>query len=98
MSIITKSETKEYLRIDTNVDDSLIEMQIVAAEAMLKNSTKTDFDDTNKLAKLYCLMLVQHMYEERTYTAPKNEQTSLMAQSLLLQLKYCYPVDEEEAT
>jgi len=94
--IITLEEAKLYLRVDANDDDSLITLQIKAAEEYLKNSTGKTFDDTNPIAKLLCMLYVQNLYDNRTYTVSLNEKTSLAAAGLLLQLKYSY-TDEAES-
>jgi uncharacterized phage protein (predicted DNA packaging) len=92
--IVTLTEVKEYLKVDTDIDDTLIAIQIEVAEEYLKNATGKEFTDDNKLAKLYCFMLVENMYEMRSLMVSKNEKISITATALLLQLQYAY--EEEE--
>ena len=88
--ILELSEVKSYLKIDTDIDDVLITMQITAAEASLENATGLIFDSTNALAKIYCLMLVQDMYENRTLVSSNKDKINITANSLITQLKSCY--------
>jgi uncharacterized phage protein (predicted DNA packaging) len=92
--IVTLAEVKEYLKVDTDIDDALIAIQIEVAEEYLKNATGKEFTDDNKLAKLYCFMLVENMYELRSLMVMGNEKISITAQAVMLQLQYAY--EEEE--
>jgi len=95
--IIDVAAAKNYIRVDGNDDNDLIELQIGAAEEFIKNGTGKSLDwlSTNKIAKLFCLMLVQNMYDKRTYTVSINENISKAAAGFILQLKYCYEETEE---
>jgi len=93
--IITTEEAKTYLRVDYTEDDTLIAMEIEAAEEYIKNATDKTFDSTNKLARLFCLMLVQNMYDQRAFSVSANEETSLLAKGFIFQLKYCYTATAE---
>ena len=94
--IVTVVEAKSYLRVDTDDDDNLILLQIQAAEEYIKNSTEVLFDDTNPIAKLLCLLLVQNLYDNRMLVVLLNEKMSIAAEGMFLQLKYCYSNTEEE--
>ena len=92
--ILDLAEVKNYLKIDIDDDDVLIGMQITAAEASLENATGIIFDDENKLAKIYCLMLVQDMYDNRTLVASEKVKLSATAIMIITQLQTCYEVAE----
>lgn len=94
MSIVTLTEVKEYLKVDTDADDTLITLQINAAEEYLKNATGKEFTSANVLAKLYLFMLIENMYENRSLVISGNEKVSITGKGVLLQLQYCY---EEES-
>jgi len=87
--IVTLEEVKTYLKVDTENEDSLINMQIAAAEKFILNATGKVFDGTNELAKLFCMMLVQDMYDNRTLLAKGNEKMSISANAIITQLKAC---------
>lgn len=92
--LITLEETKQYLRVDTDVDDTLITSLIDGAEAYLINATGKTFDNTNSLARLFCLVLVVDWYENRGLTAGKvGSGVRPVISSMLAQLNHCY---EEE--
>jgi uncharacterized phage protein (predicted DNA packaging) len=92
--IVTFAEVKEYLKVDTDIDDALIAIQIEVAEEYLKNATGKEFTSDNVLAKLYCFMLIENMYELRSLMVMGNEKISITAQAVMLQLQYAY---EEES-
>ena len=95
--LITLKETKEYLRVDGDEDDSLIESLINASEEYLKNATGKTFDNTNHLARLFCLVLVVDWYENRGLTVGKvGEKIRPVIDSMLAQLNYCYPEEMVE--
>ena len=92
--LITLEETKQYLRVDTDIDDALITSLINAAESYLINATGKTFDTTNPLARLFCLVLVVDWYENRGLTAGKvGDEVRPVISSILAQLNHCY---EEE--
>lgn len=89
--LITLKETKEYLRVDGDEEDTLITSLIAAAQEYLKNATGKTFDNTNELARLFCLVLVVDWYENRTLSAGKvGEKIRRVIDSMLAQLNYCY--------
>ncbi len=89
--LITLKETKEYLRVDGDEDDSLIESLINASEEYLKNATGKTFNSTNHLARLFCLVLVVDWYENRGLTAGKvGDKIRPVIDSMLAQFNYCY--------
>lgn len=90
--IITLEETKQYLRVDGDIDDDLIESLIDAAETYLTNATGKTFDYSNYLARLFCLTLVTDWYENRGLAVGKTgEGVRPVIESLLAQLNYSYP-------
>ena len=94
--LITLDEAKEYLRIDGDEDNTLINTLIKVSEEYLKNATGRSFDDTNNLARLFCLILVVDWYENRGLTAGKvGDKIRPVINSMLAQLNYCYEEVEE---
>ncbi len=94
--IITIEETKQYLRLDGNEEDALIETLISAAESYLKNATGHTFDETNSLAKLFCWVLVTDWYEYREHVGQASEKVRPIVESMLAQLKYCYEMSDAD--
>ena len=89
--MITLKETKEYLRVDGDEEDTLITSLIAAAQEYLKNATGKIFDNTNELARLFCLVLVVDWYENRNLGAGKiGDKIRPVIDSMLAQLNYCY--------
>mgnify|MGYP002621079388 FL=1 len=98
MAILTLEEAKTWLRVDGEDEDSLIEMLIGAAETYLHNATEIQFDGTNQLAKLFCLVLCADWYENRDLIGQQpSDKVRFTIQSILAQLQHAYtPPDPEE--
>lgn len=91
MPILHLEETKLWLRVDIDDDDSTIQMLINAAEAYLNNAVEVEFDETNQLAKLFCLILVSDWYENRELIGLQpSGQVRFTCQSILAQLQHAY--------
>lgn len=89
--IITPADAKSYLRIDaaSPEDAALLQLLIDAAETYLRNATGKQFDSGNRLACLFCLVLVADWYENREMVGKVGERVRFTVQSLLAQLTYC---------
>ncbi|WIF95127.1 head-tail connector protein [Caminicella sporogenes] len=94
--IITLEEVKQYLRLelDYTEEDNFLNLLINAAEKHLLNATEIQFDNTNELAKLYCLVLIADWYENREFIGRISEKIRFTIVSILTQLKYCYIPEE----
>lgn len=88
--IITISEAEKFLRIEPGADDTTLQLLIGAAEKYLVNATGNQFDSTNELAKLFCLMLVTDWYENREMVGRVNDKIRQTVESMLAQLSHCY--------
>ncbi|MFJ5625442.1 head-tail connector protein [Peribacillus loiseleuriae] len=87
--ILELEETKDWLRVDGNEEDSTILLLIGASEEYLKNATGRVFDFTNNQARLFCLVLVTDWYENRDLIGVKvSEKVRYSIQSMLAQLQY----------
>jgi uncharacterized phage protein (predicted DNA packaging) len=93
--IISLKEVKEYVRIDIDEDDQLLETLIAAAEEYLKNATGKEYPETDEdgnkikyeLEKIYLQLLIAYWYEKRTPAGGVGEDFSFMTKSLMLQLQ-----------
>lgn len=90
MKILTLKETKEFLKVDYEDEDILIESLIEASEIYLKNATGIEFDNTNPLAKLYCRVLIYEWFRDKNLMKEEkvSNQVKFTLQSILLQLQY----------
>lgn len=90
MAIITTQEAKDFLRIDDDSEDSLIESLVAGAELYLTNATGKTFDSTNPLAKLYTRVIITEWYENRGLMQSKDvsEKVRFTLQSIMFQLQY----------
>lgn len=90
--IVSIDEVKEFLKIEKNNtdEDLLIQTLINAAEEYLKNATGNTFDNTNNLARLFCMILISDWYENREFIGKTSEKVRDTINSMVTQLKYCY--------
>jgi uncharacterized phage protein (predicted DNA packaging) len=96
MPILTLDETKTWLRVDGADEDALIQTLIGAAETYLRNAVEFDFDNTNDLAKLFCLVLCADWYENRELIGSQpSDKVRFTMQSILAQLQHAYAPPEE---
>lgn len=97
MPILTLEETKTWLRVDGEDEDSLIQTLAGAAETYLHNAVEVEFDDTNQLAKLYCLVLCADWYENRDLIGQQpSDKVRFTIQSIMTQLQNAYTPPETE--
>jgi uncharacterized phage protein (predicted DNA packaging) len=95
MAILTLEETKQWLRIDGNDEDAIIERLIGAAEEYLHNSVDVKFDNTNHLAGLFCLVLCADWYENRDLIGQQpSDKVRFTCQSIMAQLQHAYKPEE----
>ncbi|QQE75214.1 head-tail connector protein [Brevibacillus composti] len=91
MPILTLEETKTWLRVDGADEDSLIQTLIGAAEEYLRNAVEVEFDSTNQLAKLFCLVICADWYENRDLIGSQpSDKIRFSVQSMLAQLQHAY--------
>ena len=84
-------KVKNYLRVDYNDDDVIIETYIIATEKFLKKlCEKNEFkEDKQELAEIYMLAMINELYNSRNLTVDKAEQrVRTIMQSILNQLRY----------
>ena len=90
--IIELEEAKTFAKIDYDEENGIVQLLVDVASEGLKNATGIVFDSTNSLARLYCLVMVKDLYDNREITVEKaSEKIRFTIQSILIQLKYCYP-------
>lgn len=98
MPILTLEETKGWLRVDDE-EDLIIDIIRGAAETYLGNAVEVDFDHTNSLAKLYCLVLCADWYENRELIGQQpSDKVRFTCQSMLTQLQHSYVAPEGSET
>lgn len=90
--IIELEEAKTFAKIEYEEENEIVQLLVDVAEEGLKNATGIVFDSNNSLARLYCLVMVKDLYDNREITVEKaSEKIRFTIQSILIQLKYCYP-------
>lgn len=92
--ILTLQETKEFLKVDYEDEDIFIQSLINASEQYLQNATGKTFDSSNELAKLYCRVLVNDWFRDRSLTITGNalnvsDKVKYTLQSIFMQLSNC---------
>jgi uncharacterized phage protein (predicted DNA packaging) len=88
--VLMLEEIKNYMRIDEDYDDNLINSLIEAASLYMLNAGVKNLE--NDLYKLAIKMLVLHWYENREIIGNANK-LSFSLDNIITQLKYCYEVE-----
>ena len=84
-------KVKNYLKVDFNDDDVIIETYIIATEKFLKTLCEKDGfeEDKQELAEIYMLAMISELYNSRNITVEKAEhRVRTIMQSILNQLRY----------
>lgn len=90
-------ELKEYLRIDGDDENALLERLVHAAENYLTNAgIKPNY--CSDLYKLAITMLVSHWYENRIieHSGRYTAKISFGFDTIITQLRYCQAQEEEQ--
>lgn len=86
--IVTLEQAKEYLRVDTDAEDTLIETMLNSAQNLCQDVTRleeTEFESAGEVAKIAVLFALSYFYEHRE-TANHHELT-LRLRSLLFGIR-----------
>ena len=89
--MLNLDKVKNYLKVDFDDDDIIIETYIIATEKFLKKlCEKNEFEeDKQELAEIYMLAMINELYNSRNLTVDKAEQrVRTIMQSILNQLRY----------
>lgn len=94
------SVIKEYLKIDFDDDDRLLEMLLDAARKYLFDAVGYKPDETDERVKLLLLVLISDWYEHREYMETSNTQkisqkVRYTVRSIILQLQYSEEISHE---
>ena len=84
-------KVKNYLKVDFDDDDAIIETYIIATEKFLKTLCEKDEfeEDKQELAEIYMLAVISELYNSRNLTVDKAEKrVRTIMQSILNQLRY----------
>lgn len=81
-------DIKQYLRLDDDSDDLLLDGLIFAAKNYMSNAGVQEKNEENDLYDLCIKLLVSHWYENREVTGTTNK-LAFSLESIIVQLKYC---------
>lgn len=86
-----KQKVKEYLRVDFDEDDGIIEQMMAAAENYIIAAVGK-YDSSNEKANMLFMALVQDLYDNRTLmvTEQQKKRMSYTFGSIILQLQLQY--------
>ena len=82
--IVTLAEAKEYLRVDTYVENSLIETLMAAAQTLCEDVSRletAEFEAAGDVAKIATLFTLGYLYEHREEA--DHKELTLRLRSLL---------------
>ena len=85
--MLTVEEVKDYLRIDFNEDDKLLETLIKVADEYLKSAISVTYDNKSERAKLLSLIVIQDLYDNRGINEKVSGNVRKLVSDFSLQLK-----------
>ena len=91
--ILTLEEAKNYIRIDYNEDDTLLQSLMIAAIDYLRDAIN-DFDKKMEneqfkaKAEMVQLVLIQELYDNRNQAKKDSTDFSYVIRSMISQLQY----------
>jgi len=90
MLVLDLEEVKSWLRTDTDDDDRVIETLIKAAVSYVYTATgRKTFGDKMHIARLVCLYMVSHWYENRDFYNPTpNSIRNPVLTAMITQLQF----------
>lgn len=77
---------KNALRVDYNDDDEMIQLMMEAADAYVADAIGNDYDRGDSRVEILKMALVQDMYQQRSFSAVKNQKTAKLIRSIVAQL------------
>ncbi|MDQ0153538.1 putative phage protein (predicted DNA packaging) [Moryella indoligenes] len=86
---MTLQEVKDYLRVDCDDDDALIEKLIAAAKEYIVSAVGA-YDEADSTAKILLAAIVQDMYDNRELMQSEQQikrRIEYLYQSMILQLQ-----------
>ena len=84
---MTLEEVKNFLKVDFDDDDSLITLEIEAAEEYITDAVG-QYKESSARMKLLLLNIVSALYENRVYTVMQtSEKVQYSLRSMVLQLQ-----------
>lgn len=94
------SVIKEYLKVDFDDDDRLLEMLLGAARKYIHDAVGYNLDESDERVKLLLLVLISDWYEHREYMETSNTQkisqkVRYTVRSIILQLQYSEEISHE---
>lgn len=81
---------KEYLKIDFDDDDRILEMLLGSARRYVLDAVGYQPDEADERVQLLLLVLVSDWYEHREYTSSQkvSQKVRYTVRSIVLQLQY----------
>lgn len=97
--MMTLEKAKQWLRVDGNYDDEIIQDILDTIKQYFRNAID-GFDESNeemmKILTIPTIAMLCDMYEKRSFNIDNSsEKTRFLVQSAILQAQYCYGSEEE---
>lgn len=91
MDILTLAEVKEFLRLDYDDENNFLQLCMQNAEEYMRDviddfDNKIQIERFQRKAKLFSLMLIQDMFDNRELMTKDNEKYKYIAKSLIMQM------------
>lgn len=85
--MLTREEAKDYLRVDFDDDDGLIDNLLLAADEYLTGAVGTNYDKNSERAKMLQRIVIQDLYDSRGMSEIASSRTRQLVSDFALQLR-----------
>lgn len=87
MAVLTMQEVKNYIRVDFDDDDILIASLMDTADALLKGSIGTNYNNEDERAKMLSLLIISDLYDNRGVNEKVSGNIRKIIEDMSLQMK-----------
>lgn len=85
--MVTLEEVKNYLHIDFDDDDGILNSLISAADEYLRGAVSPNYDQMSERAKMLSLIVVSDLYDNRGISDKASGNIRKLVEDFALQLK-----------
>lgn len=94
--MVTLEEVKNYLHVDFDDDDEILQSLIAAADEYLRGAVNPNYDIMSERAKMLSLIVISDLYDNRGISDKASGNVRKLVEDFSLQLKLESRCDDVE--
>mgnify|MGYP004616040297 CR=1 FL=1 len=94
--MVTLEEVKNYLHVDFDDDDEILQSLIAAADEYLRGAVNPNYDTMSERAKMLSLIVISDLYDNRGISDKASGNVRKLVEDFSLQLKLESRCDDVE--